>query len=148
MLHTDDLWEDVDGAVVLRELTNQPGLRQFWCVEVPLNIQLFHVDILCEFGTEAVWSRFIFDNIRRVIPILRGNRPGCVQLSMQTRRRDYVGYKILPIRKVISGTITSGFENFAFICSNGVRYYESTADLSVGEFSNEHVVWTSSPRVP
>lgn len=144
MLHTDDLWEDVESAALLRELTNQPGLRQFWCVEVPLNIQLFHLDIKSQLRGDPVWSRFIFDNVRRIIPILRGSCPGTARLSVQTRRRDYSGYSILPVNKIVSGTITPGFENFAFICSDGVRYFESTADLSVGEFSGEQVVWTSA----
>ncbi len=143
MLHTDDLWEDVEGAAVSRRLSNQPGLRQFWCVEVPLNIQLFHLDVMNQLGREAVWSRFILDNVRRVLPILRGSRPGSVRLSVQTRRHEILGYNIIPVKKVISGTITPGFENFAFVCPKGVRYFESTADLSVGEFLDERVVWTS-----
>lgn len=143
MLHTDDLWEDVEGTAVQRALSNQPGLRQFWCVEVPVNVQLFHLDVKSRLRDETTWSRLIFDNIRRIVPILRGSRPGDVRLSLQTRRIDHSEYKILPVRKVISGTIAPGFENYAFICGDGAKYFESAADLSIGPFTDERVIWAS-----
>jgi len=144
MLHTDELWEEITGIAVLRDLTNQPGLRQYSCVEIPLNIQLFHLDIRNGSGHKARWSRFIFDDIRRILPLLLGNTPANVRLSVQSRRLDKGGYGILVIQKIICGTIIPGYENYAFICSDGLKYYESTADLSMGEFRSELVVWKSA----
>jgi len=141
MLHTDELWEEVTGTAVLRDLSNQPGLRQYFCVEIPLNIQLFHLDIRNGPGYEAQWSRFIFDDIRRILPLLQGNKAANVRLSVQSRRLDKGGYRILEVQKIIRGTILPGWENYAFICSDSLRYYESTADLSIGEFRSEVVVW-------
>lgn len=143
MFQTDEIWEDVEGATVLRKLANLPGLRQYWCVEVPLNLQLFHVDILSGLAGQRSWSRFMFDDVRRILPILSGYRSSDVRVSMQTRRIDRVGYKILRITKILVGVISDGVENFAFVDDEGARYYESIADLSIGEFRHEKVIWTS-----
>ena len=141
MLHTDELWEEVTGTALLRDKLDQPGLRQYYCIEIPINIQLFHLDIRSSLGLEAQWSRFIFDDMRQVSPLLLGNRPANVRLSVQTRRVDDEGYRMFEVQKVLSGTIISGRENYAFICADNIKYYESTADLSMGEFRNEVVVW-------
>jgi len=143
MLHTDEFWEVVEGTAVLRETMDQPGLRQFTCFEIPLNTQLFHLDIKSRFRNQEKWSRFIFDDIREILPLLKGNKNQSVRLSLQTRRQDNAGYNILRIDKILSGTIVAGWENYAFLCSNKVKYYESVADLSIGEFSNARVVWLS-----
>lgn len=143
MLHTDEIWEVVEGTAVLRETTQQPGLRQFTCFEIPVNTQLFHLDIHSRFRNQEKWSRFIFDDIREILPLLKGNKNESVRLSLQTRRQDSAGYSILRIEKILSGTIVAGRENYAFLCSNKVKYYESIADLSIGEFSKTRVVWPS-----
>lgn len=141
MLHTDELWEEIEGTTVLRDLTNQPGLRRYVCVEIPLNVQLFHLDICSRSRHEEKWSRFIFDDIRYVIPFLQANEAENVRLSVQSRRLNGGSYKILEVRKVISGIIQPNSENYAFIGPDNLKYYESIADLSIGEFKDEIVVW-------
>jgi hypothetical protein len=143
MLHTDEFWEVVEGTAVLREIMGLPGLRQFTCVEIPVNTQLFHLDINSRFRNQEKWTRFIFDDIREILPLLKGNKNESVRLSLQTRRQDDAGYSIVRIDKILSGTIVRGWDNYAFLCSNKIKYYESIADLSLGEFSNARVVWPS-----
>lgn len=142
MLHTDMLWEEIQGTALLREFTGRPGLRQYFCVEIPINLQLIHLDISTDFGDGPKWSRYIFDDIRKVLPLLKENKRGRLRLSLQTRRLDQDDYKILRIREVVRGEIIPGWEHYAFICSNNLKYYESVADLNIGNFKNEKVEWS------
>jgi len=142
MLHTNNNWESVDGAGLLREITNQPGLRQYVCVEIPINVQIFHLDIRSNSLNEKKWSRYIFDDIRSILPILYAMKNELARVSLQTRRIDHKDYKIIAIKKIVAGITSYGVENYAFICADGERYYESIADVTSGKFEKERIIWS------
>ena len=142
MLHTNDNWESVDGAGLLREITNQPGLRQYVCVEIPINLQIFHLDIRSNSLNETKWSRYIFDDIRNILPTLYTMKNGLARVSLQTRRLDHEDYNIIAIEKIVAGITSSGAENYGFICADGERYYESIADVTSGKFEKERIIWS------
>lgn len=144
MIHTDEFWEEKEETIALRKVLNCPGLRRFRCVEVPNNVQLFHLDIVERSSRGDVWNRFIYDDIRYILPILAGRSPKDCVLSMQTRQLERENYRILRVVRIFKGVISPGFENYAFKCDDGFRYYESRADLSLGEFREVRILWSEN----
>lgn len=146
MLHTDEKWEDIHGVAILRLLLKQPRLKRFRCMEVPLNVFLFHVDLLLVGGgaNEKAWHRFIVDEVSDVLSLVADNETEKVRISMQSRRDDELTYEIHSVIQIIEVNLFLDQVAYHCVCKNGQRFYNTYREVKEEDVLSAESVWTAN----
>ncbi|HWW05647.1 hypothetical protein [Collimonas sp.] len=146
MLQTDEIWEYSYDGKMLGSFLRQPGQRQYACVEISLNVALFHVDIVFRDKHQIgqSWSRFIVDDIENVLQLIRRDDVIKVHISLQTSRSANAEYKISSVVEIIQGISNEGRKHYMCKCSNDAHYVDATiGDVKI-ELSEQRTVWSST----
>ena len=118
MFHAYENSEDVDRMDVLRALFNQPGLHSYPFVEVPLNTQLFHVDVRpAKDGNR--WQRFIFDGVENLFGFCTDEQIREFRIYVQSRREPGLDYHLKRVVEISTGSTFSGRLVDVFSCADG-----------------------------
>lgn len=141
MFNLYESWEDTHGVESFVALFGQPTLRRFPFVEIPLNVQLFHLDV-APVDDESRWQRFIFNNIYDVFDFVASENIKDIRIALQSRRADGVGYKIKPVRKIFSGTGESGSVVLFFLCTDGTVELNNFCDEKIENISDKNCLWS------
>ncbi|WP_211442451.1 hypothetical protein [Collimonas humicola] len=144
MLQIDESWECTYSGKTLGSFMNQPGLRQFECVEISLNVAIFHVDIVLS-GKHEIghsWSRFIVADIANVLQLAQRDDMIRIRINVQSRRSANAEYKISSVVEIVEGIGRDGRKHYMCKCSNAQNY----ADATIGEvdLSEQRTVWSST----
>lgn len=126
MFQTDDSWESHSNLQVLRSLLGKPGLRQYPLVDVPLNVPLFHVDIL--FKGEGValdmWERFICYDLATTAELIEQDEVVDAIVGMQTKFIRERGYEIHKIVQMQCASIGVYERIYSCVCENGLKFHD------------------------
>lgn len=143
MLQTNESWEYLQRGQILGALFNQPGLRQYPCVEIAVNVALFHVDIIFRDKHQEwqSWSRYIFTELPDVLRSIAGDGVVKVRVSLQTRRSDNDEYIISSIDEIVEGIDREGRKHLVFKCSNNENYIDSFFEESENDLSEKRTIW-------
>jgi hypothetical protein len=146
MLQIDESWECTYSGNTLGSFMCQPGLRQFACVEIPLNVAIFHVDIVLRDKHEVgqSWSRFIVDDIENVLQLIQRDDTINVRISVQTNRSNNAEYKINSIVEIIEGISRDGRKHYMCRCENAENYADATIGEGKIDLSEQRTVWSST----
>lgn len=138
MLQTDKSWECFDA---LGAIFNQPGLRTYRCVEVALNIPLFHLDLIFDCADEIgdVWSRHIYSQLADVLDVIRRSDVKRMLLSIQTPRLDD-GYRFFSVQQIILAKNSSG-DSFYFYVGENQEYNDAFSSLQVSDLLEKEILW-------
>lgn len=138
MLQTDKSWECFDA---LGAIFNQPGLRTYRCVEVALNIPLFHLDLIFDCVDERgdVWSRLIYNQLTDVLDVIRRSDVKRMVLSIQTPRLDD-GYRFFSVKQIVLAKNSSGDSFYIYIGENQ-EYVDTFASMQAGDFLKKDILW-------
>jgi hypothetical protein len=130
MFQTEDSWESQSNLQVLRSISGKPGLRQYPLIAVPVNVPLFHVDVLFK-GEGAdldMWERFICYDLATTAELIEQEDVVDIRVSMQTQFvRKVVEIKCVSVRKDARA--------YSCICENGSGFEDHLlhkADLNAG----------------
>lgn len=143
MFQTDESWEYPCRGQLLGGLFNQPGLRQYPCVEIPLNVQIFHVDIIFRdtYQDGQSWSRFIFDQMVDVVQIVERDDVIQARVSLQTSRCDDAEYSIRSIIEIVERKNVDGCKTYVFKCANNENYLDSFIEESESDLLEKRTIW-------
>lgn len=146
MLQIDESWECTYSRNTLGYFMNQPGLRQFACVEIPLNVAIFHVDVVLRDKHEVgqSWSRFIVDDIENVLQLIQRDDAINVRISVQTNRSNDADYKINSIVEIVEGTSGDGRKHYICKCSNDQNCVDATIGEVEIDLSEQRTIWSST----
>jgi hypothetical protein len=143
MLQTKDSWEFKHRGKMLGALFNEPGLRQYPCVEVPLNIPFFHVEFVFNerHQSDQCWSHFIFDEIHYVLQAIEREDVVNVRISMQSKKFGAEEYDVSSIVEIVEGTDKNGRKAYLFRCSKNIIHIDSHMVESERDLSEKRTVW-------
>ncbi|MES2128957.1 MAG: hypothetical protein V4463_16940 [Pseudomonadota bacterium] len=122
MFQTDDAWKARNSGAV-GNTVHGLGSQKYWCMELPLNLPIFHVDIGQYADGELVWSRFQVMEIAHLEGFLAQNE-FVVRVSLQTRRSDSENYKIVRIREILRSKDDSGNIGYIYIDTDGQEHFD------------------------
>jgi len=122
MFQTDDSWESHSNLQVLRSILGKPGLRQYPLINVPLNVPLFHVDILFKGeGVELdIWERFICYDLATTAELIEQDEVADAMVSMQTKFVRQDGYEIHRVVEIRCVSARDNRRAYSCICENGL----------------------------
>ena len=146
MLQIDESWEQSYGGKTLGSFMNQPGMRQYSCAEIPLNVPLFHVDIVLR-GKHEIghsWSRFIVVDIANVLQLAQRDDMIKIRINIQTSRSANGEYKICSVTDIVEGISSEGRKQYVCRCSNDAHYVDATIGEVEIELSEQRTVWSST----
>jgi hypothetical protein len=145
MLHAYDEWEGGCGPQLLGSLFEQPSLKRYRCIEIPINLQLFHLDIESGSGENRGWHRYISDDFEDVLGLLSQHRVCQVNISLQTRRSEGTDYAMVAIKEVLLVWSKTGRSGFVFVGADERSYPDSLWD-HFGTDTPETVesIWSSN----
>ena len=104
---TEDTWEVRDPIL---QSFQGAGSRLFPCVEVGLNLPLWHLDLLASVGEEVeYWRRFILTSIEQAAATLAEYKGQC-RLHFQSAKLhdDRASYEIWPVQRLLTGRDPTG----------------------------------------
>lgn len=140
MFHTYQTSEDVDRIEVLRALFEQPGLHSYPFVEIPLNTQLFHLDV-APVDNESRWQRFVFDNIENVFDFAAVENIHKFRMHVQTRRESDCDYQLKRVVEISRGKVAGGESVFAFSCADGSTEISGYNGVTQQDIENLSSLW-------
>lgn len=144
MLQTHKSWELESRGQLLGALFNQPGLRHYPCVEIPLNLHLFHIDVV--FGEKPLddqpWSRFIFDQLFDVLKFIERDDVVDLRMSLQSKRCGNEEYTMSQIIEILEGKNRDGHKTYLYKCSNHINHVDSHIVKSENELSEIRTIWS------
>ena len=121
MFHVNASWENHSDRDAIRALMKQPGLLRFPIVELPLNIQLFHVALPFQRHEQpGYWRRYICWNLSNAVQLLKGDESGNAKLTCQSPRKDS-GYDLREVSEVGLVIDAEGLE--VYFC----RFFDGSA---------------------
>lgn len=143
MLQTNKSWESESRGKLLSTLYNESGLRYYPCVEIPVNVRLFHLDVvMLEKKLNAQpWSRFIFDELAYVLRFIARNDVSVVRISLQSRRYENDEYTIRSIVEILEGKDKNGRKAYLYKCSKNISHIEAHMAESEGDLSEKRTIW-------
>lgn len=146
MLQTDKSWECSHRGQLLGTIFDQPGLRCYPCVEIPVNLVLFHVDIVLRDNhrENESWSRFIFDELADVLRFIERENVAQVRLNLQTRMCENDEYTISSIAEIVEGKNRAGHKLYICICPSGKNYIDSFMEERESDLSDKRTIWPRS----
>ncbi|MBB3219997.1 hypothetical protein [Pseudoduganella umbonata] len=140
MLHVFESWEETRRAEILRTLFDCPELRCYPFVEIPLNRELFHVDVATA-SAAMNWQRYIFDRFDDFLAFVKSEEISNFRIALQTRRDADGNYQIKRITRIFHIEFGAPSEMYIFECSDGsVEPEGSVATLGDGGVEKE-CVW-------
>jgi len=145
MFHAYQTSEDDDRIEVLRTLFDQPGLHCYPFVEVPLNTQLFHLDV-APVDNESRWQRFIFDKIENIFEFAAFENIHKFRIHIQTRRESSADYQLKRVVEISMARAASGESVYAFSCADGSTEISGYSGLSQRDLERISRLW-QEPRV-
>lgn len=121
-LIAEEAWEAANPLV--NELPGISG-RLFSCVEVDLNVPLWHLELLVslESGMEC-WRRFVLTSLEQAVATAV-EYPGRSQLHYQSAcsfKADR-GYVLWPVKKVLAGCYADGLPGHMLVFPHGHEIY-------------------------
>ena len=143
MLQTNKSWELKSRGRLLSALYNEPGLRQYPCVEIPVNVCLFHVDVGLgeKHLADQPQFRFIFDELASVLQFAERDDVGDIRLSLQSRRSDSDEYAINSIVEIVEGKDRNGHKIHLYRCRNNISHIDSNTVESERDLSDKRTLW-------
>lgn len=144
MFQTDDAWKARNSGAVGLHL-NQRGSQKYSCMEIPLNLPIFHVDLGEHAGGELVWSRYQVVEIVQVEEFLALDEL-VVRLSLQTRRSDSDNYEIVRIKEILRSTDGAGNIGYVYIDTEGRDHPDFRWHGEVALGSHTTTVWTDTSQ--
>lgn len=128
---------------VLRALFDQPGLRSYPYVEVPLNTQLYHVDVPpLEDGSR--WQRFIFDKAENLFGFCTDEEIREFRIYVQSRRERSVDYRMKRVVEISKGSTFSGRLVYVFSCADGSVEISGLSGDTQTDIASLSTVWRES----
>jgi len=140
VFHAYENSEDNEGMDVLRALFDQPGLHSYPFVEIPLNTNLFHIDV-APVDDESRWQRFIFDKVENVFEFVAIEKISEVRIYIQTRRRTGSDYQLKRIVEISRGYAFSGESVHLFVCANGSVEISSFNEVAESDIYKVSSLW-------
>jgi hypothetical protein len=125
---------------VLRALFDQPGLHIYPFVEIPLNTQLFHVDV-APVNNESRWQRFIFDEVENILEFASAEKIDEFRIHIQTRRAPDADYELKRILEVSKGDAISGESVYVFSCADGSTVISGFNGLRRSDIASVCRIW-------
>ena len=144
MLQTRNTWE-VSGSKVMAALFGQTGIQHLRCVEVGLNSQLFHVDVVRVNDPQRKWSRYILGSFSDAAEFLAMQGEFLVRLSLQTKLREDQNYETHPIKEVLAISAKGGISGHFFVGVDGRRHSDSYWDpVLTRSITSTKSIWVDS----
>lgn len=144
MFHTEDGWKARNSGAVGLDV-NEPGTHKFSCMELPLNLPIFHIDLGEQAGGELVWSRYQVMEIAHVEEFLALDE-FVVRLSLQTRRSDSENYEIVRIKEIRRSIDGAGNFGYVYIDTDGRDHSDFRWHGEVNRGSHASTVWTDTSQ--
>jgi len=138
MFEADNSWR-CSRLDVVQSIFPEHEIQRYRLIEISLNVQIFHVDILLEYGGESYWSRYLFDAFDDVLRFINVDEVVKCNISLQSSRSDSGDYSI---KKIVRA--------FELVSSPGAYFFETSESKlirdSIHEFSLEKsesvLVWS------
>jgi hypothetical protein len=143
VFHAYDNWEDSDRLEVIRQLFHQPGLRRYRFFEVPLNSQIFHLDVppVESYGPP---QRFIFDKIENIFDFCLCENICDFRIHVQTRRDSSGNFQLKRVVKILEGaTADDGFARI-FVAADGSVEKDDFLEVSGEDIVAPRCVWSET----
>lgn len=118
--------------------------RLFSCVEVDLNVPLWHLDLLLSAGPGVeYWRRFVLTSLEQAIATA-AEYPGRSQLHFQSARssKGNKRYVLWPVKKVLAGCYSDGLNAHMLVFPHGREIYPNSC-TSDTEFTSTKCVYES-----
>lgn len=146
MLQTNESWECSHRGQLLGAIFGDPGLRYYPFVEIPVNLVLFHVDIVLRDNhrENESWSRFIFDELADVLRFIKRDDVVQMRLSLQSRMCENDDYTISSIAEIAEGKNRAGHKRYVCICPSGKNYVDSFMGETESDLSDMRTTWSRS----
>lgn len=145
MLQTKESWELKHRGEILGALFNEPGLRHYPCVELPVNVPIFHVEIVFseQHPHDQCWSHFIFDEVQYVLQAIKRDDVVNVRISMQSKKFGAEEYDVTSIVEIVEAQDKGGREVYLFKSKNNMCYVNSYLQEleSDNDVSEKRTVW-------
>jgi len=138
MFEADNSWR-CSRLDVLQAIFPEHEIQRYRLIEISINVQIFHVDILLENGDESYWSRYLFDAFCDVLRFITDDGVVKCKISLQSSRSDSGDYSI---KKIVRA--------FELVNNPGAYFFETSESTfirdSIHEFSLEKsesvLVWS------
>lgn len=140
---THEDWEIKDPSLKIFEA---PGTRYYPFIELSLNFNLFHVDILPHYDDEdgfAPMLRFIATDIRQALILVDDKHVNKFSISLQSRRCDNANgeYCISTLSEVLEAEDSAGQLAHIYVCKDGKRVIDSSLASTESELFNARSVY-------
>lgn len=145
MFQTDERWEEIATTELLRKVFDQPGLRQYACVEVPYNVDLFHINICCldENTSPDAWSRYIVDNVTAAVSLADSVPDAPATITLQTKLLGDNIYRMYRIREITEVILKTGKFVYICVCENDELYVLASVEVTDAEIATRRSVWSA-----
>ncbi|WP_290413494.1 hypothetical protein [Massilia sp. YIM B02763] len=143
VFHAYDNWEDSDRLEVIRQMFQQPGLRRYRFFEVPLNSQIFHLDI-SPVGGYGPQQRFIFDKVEDIFDFCLCEKISDFRIHVQTRRDGRGNFQLKRIVKILEGAVAEGGFARIFVAADGSVEKDDFLEVSGEDIVAPRCVWSEA----
>lgn len=141
MLLAHDSWEAVNGSAVSSGMSGD-NLIRYRRVHVPVNVQLFHINVGDSKGGLSSRTRFIVDDPNELIDLLNEFLGREISVTLQSELNENSEYELCGVDSITRVFCSSGNIYYRFLCDDGVLRLETFARVSSGELVREEAVWT------
>jgi hypothetical protein len=141
MIFTHDIWEHVGSSGTVSGIADEIS-RRYRRVYIPLDVQLFHVNIGERQDNIISWRRFIVDDPVELLQLLDEFRDKKITVTMQSESRGNSEYNFFKIKAICRGSIVGGRVLHRFLCHDGTLRYETLARTNLHELINEEMLWS------
>jgi hypothetical protein len=139
MFEADNSWRCIRSDM-FQAIFPEQEIQRYRLVEISLNVQIFHVDILVENAGEMYWSRYLFDAFRDILHFITADGIVKCRISIQSCRSDSGDYSIKKIDRAFEVNDSPGA--YFFETSEKIFLQDSLHEFSFEE-SKLMLVWSS-----
>lgn len=145
---THEAWEVESPSL---GIFDPPGIRYYPLIELSLNFNLFHVDVLPHSDNEediAPTRRFIAADIKQALILIDDKRVKEFNISLQSRRCDNSDgeYCISTLSEVLEAEDSAGQLAHIFVCKDGKRIIDSPLASTESELFNVRSVYVDGRK--
>jgi hypothetical protein len=133
-------WEDTCRSVALSSISGK-AMRQIKCVEVPLNVQLFHIDIDFDVSQKLPRLRQIVDDPGELVAMLDVYAERLIRVSMQSSGDKNGEYTIVFLHQIRLTRNIDGTIKYLFTDKDGVIYVDSLSNGGSSTQGKIDVLW-------
>lgn len=141
MLLAFDAWEAANGSAASSGISGN-GLMRYRRVQVPLNVQLFHINIDDVEDVCTSRTRFIVDDTNELVNLLHEFFGQKISVTMQTEMNEKSECKLFEVDTIIRVFSSSGNVFYRFICDDGILRSETFAGILSDELAREEIAWS------